>query len=374
MNTSWTREACAGFVVIASVAVLAGCDPRDSLQNQDYLPYLDGYERWDTSVVVEAFNQLDSNRGDFSCQQELEDAQQSIRREEGGPIKADGSKQVKSFRACLERFSKAAGVDQTRAQAAVLSDWVNHNFLSDIQKRIDAEVAAAQKRLDGVGCGGEACKGLTVVGDLAMPRLATKNGIPFDDAVGLCSSANFGGLRPWRLPSAAELSAILGSDKLPSEAAKIAYWSGERVFDESGNVVVSGLRFQKVDGSESRPQPESIPLVRRRLPVKAKVRCVYDLAKRGATKTEVDVMEQALVEAGCTRSGWMKHLRVREDLIVMWETVEKMGPSLEDVCKELDWCSATWSAPNSDQAKKLASDPWFTKTATNRCVASLPEG
>lgn len=353
---------------------LAGCDPRDSLQNQEYLPYLDGYERWDITDAVGAFNQLDSKRADFACQQELEAAQRSVRREEGGPIKAGTTEPMKTFRSCLEGFSKTTGVDQTKIQAVVLSDWVNHNFLPEIQKRIDTEVEAVQKRLDGAGCGGEACKGLTVVGDLAMPRLATKNAISFDDAVDLCSSENPGGLRPWRLPTKVELTAMLGSDLLPSEAAKVAYWSSERVFDDSGNIVVSGLRFQRTNGSEARPQPESLSFVRRGLPVKAKARCVHDLAKRETTPTDVDMMERALVEAGCERSGWMKHLRVREGLIVMWEKVSKTGLPIDDVCKELDWCGATWSAPSGDQAKKLGADPWFGESAASRCVASLPEG
>jgi len=100
---------------------------------------------------------------------------------------------------------------------------------------------------------------------------------------------------------------------------------------------------------------------------------VYELSKRPARSTEVDEMERALVAAGCARSGWTDNLRLRGDLVVMWQSLEKSGRSLDAACKELDWCGLSWRAPSADQIKTLGADPWFGETTSHRCVASVPE-
>jgi hypothetical protein len=154
---------------------------------------------------------------------------------------------------------------------------------------------------------------------------------------------------------------------------KVAYWSSERVFDDSGNVLVSAFRFARPEGGEVAAQPEAIPLKRGKLPAKARVRCVFDLAKSDVTPTAVDVMEQSLVKSGCSASDWIQKVREREGLIVMWQPIEKTGPPLEEVCERINWCGKTWAPPDEDQLEKLAADPWFGKTASKRCVMSLTE-
>ena len=159
------------LLLLLLLPALIGCDPANSLENQEYRAYLGSYKRYDVPIVVAAFNGFDKKRGEFECQAELEAAQRAIWREEAG--KASGAVKTQegdALTACLQGFFAKSGVEQGNTQMDVLSRWVNHNFLPEVQKNIDAEVAANRERLDRAGCGGDECETLTVVGDLAVPR------------------------------------------------------------------------------------------------------------------------------------------------------------------------------------------------------------
>ena len=156
--------------VILAIATAVGCDPADSLDNQDYRPLLDNYQRWEVTDVVAAFNHLDSKRSEFNCTKELEAAQRAAWREKAGPIKAEDTPEGKALGKCLEAFHQSSGLTPGKLQGGVLSHWVSQSFVPEIQKQIEAEVAAGAKRLGAAGCGGPECDALVVIDDIAVTR------------------------------------------------------------------------------------------------------------------------------------------------------------------------------------------------------------
>lgn len=360
-----------GLVVILAVNVFFGaaCDPADDLNNQEYRVYLDNYKTQDHAVVVRALNQLDTKRVEFNCQDELEAAQRAIWREAMGEVEVRQTVEGQAFETCLRTFFQSSGVEQGLVQTSVVSPWVNHNFLPPIQKRIDAEVQAAQKRLDGAGCGGATCEKLTVVGDIAIPRAPAEAPRSWIESRQYCKNLDLGGLRPWRLPSKAELEATAASNKLASSIESTTYWSGEREFTEGGSVLVWALRFNPASKGQAGIHAERIPFTRRGRPARSKVRCVYDLSEPSPVRTAVDEMEDALVKAGCPREGWTDSVRLHEGLVVTYRTISKGTGSMDEACADLDWCGLSWHPPTKAQLESISGNAWFTGDSSERCVA-----
>ncbi len=345
--------------------VVAGCDPADSLTNDEYRAYLGRWNNKEAPAVVAALNQLETKLNGFKCRSELEVAQRALWREKVGTVEPPRLPEIKTFRTCLQGFYESSGVKQGLIEQDVLTVWVNHNFLPAIQKTIEAEVATSQKRLDGAGCGGEECDGLIVVGDLAVPRVGLERPVAWWDAKAACREARFGGLGPWRLPTKAELTEIRESNKVASELAKTNFWSGERLFEESGRLQAWVLRFDLAAKAEG-ASPEQLPFDHRGRPRLGKVRCVHDMAKSPAPANAVDDMEQSLVDLGCPE-GWYEAVRIREKHVVTWG---RKGTGIP-TCGEINYCGLSWEAPSKALAKALGEDAWFGSPA--QCVASLPE-
>ncbi len=356
-------------MALTSMCLLA-CDPANSLQNQEYRHYLDNFERWEISDVVGAFNHLDSKQGDFSCAQELEKAQRARWREKVGPVKAEQTPAGRALGGCLERYQESSGVGAGKLRAAVLRVWMNHNFLPAVEKAINDDVAAQQSRLDQAGCGGEQCQLLTVIGDLAVPRLGQKVSVAWTDARNACSRAGFGGLGPWRLPTRDDLVAMRKSGQLASDLDLATYWASTRELGASGQLAAYVLRFD-LESLADDVEPKQVPFDRDGIPSLAKVRCVHDLDERVVETNEVAQMEKIIRAAGCPVT-WEERLRVRGDLIVTWQQVVKAGENARSHCRELGWCGLTWKAAGRAETKLLGEDPWVGEGLDKRCVASVP--
>lgn len=351
-------------------ACLAACDPASGLQDDGYRLYLDNFERWEITDVVTAFNHLDSKQGDFNCAAELEQAQRARWREKVGPVEAEQTPSGKVLGTCLARFQESSGVGGGKLRAAVLRVWMNHNFLPDIEKAINDAEAAHQSRLDQAGCGGEQCQLLTVVGDLAVPRLGQEVSVAWSDARNACSRANFGGLGPWRLPTRDDLVAMRKSGLLASDLDLATYWASTREFDDNGSLSAYVIRFD-VASLGTEVSPKLVPFDRDGIPSLAKVRCVHDLGKRVVESNEVAQMEQIVQGAGCP-VNWEERLRVRGELLVTWQKVVKAGSNARQHCKELGWCGLTWNAPGRAETKALGEDPWVGADLDERCVTAVP--
>ncbi len=373
MNRSHRKNRAFATVFLCLAVLWSACDPADDLQNPEYRVYLDNFKRQDHADVVGALNQLDTKRGDFNCASELEAAQRAIWREEAGTVKVRQTAEGRTFEACLRSFFQSTGVTQGLIQTSIVSPWVNHNFLPPIQKRIEEEVQRAQKRLDSAGCGGDVCEKLTVINDIAVPRAPAEAPRSWSEARTYCKALDAGGLRPWRLPTKAELVALGASGKLATSIESITYWSGDREFTEGGSVLVWALRFNPASKGQANIQPERIPFTRRGRPARSKVRCVFDLSEPTENQTAVDEMEAALTEVGCPREGWTSAVRLIGGIVVTRGRVEKGTGTIEEACGELDWCGRSWHPPSKAQLEKLTGHPWFTGDAGNRCVAAVPE-
>lgn len=357
--------------MIIMVAFGAGCDPADSLTNQDYRPYLENYEKWEATDVVTTFNTLESGREQFKCGEQLRKAHRARWREEAGAVKVDQTPEGKALLECLSSFQESSGIGSGKLKSAVLLHWMNHNFLPDAEKALDAEVAADQGRLDSAGCGGEQCQALTVVGDLAVQRVGQEVSMAWQDARSACSRAGFGGLSPWRLPTREELVAMRESGKLVTDLDTATYWSSSREFDDQGTILAYVLRFDLASLSFAE-QPKAIPFDRDGYPSLAKIRCVSDLGKAPEPTGPVAEMEKRVVELGCPLN-WEYKARIRDNFLVTWEKVVKSGDNARTVCKGLGWCGLTWRATDSRTAKQLSSDPWIGSDLNTRCVTDLPE-
>lgn len=358
-------------LLVLCTAFSAACDPAGGLQDEGYRHYLDNFERWEITDVVSSFNHLDSKRAGFNCSTELEKAQRARWREKVGPIKAEDTPAGQALGACLERFQESSGVGGGKLRAAVVRLWMNHNFLPDIAKTITDEASAHQSRLDMAGCGGEQCQLLTVVGDLAVPRLGQKVSVAWSDARNACSRANFGGLGPWRLPTRDDLVAMRKSGLLASDLDLATYWASTREVDETGRLSAYVLRFD-VEALGADVAPELVPFDRDGIPSLAKVRCVHDLGDRTVENNAVAQMEKVIRDAGCP-VNWEERLRVRGELIVTWQKVVKAGTNARTHCKGLGWCGLTWKAPGRTESKLLGEDAWVGADLAQRCVAFIPE-
>jgi hypothetical protein len=368
------RRARAYALVIPCATFLGfACDPAGDLQNPEYRAYLDNYKQQDHAIVVAALNRLDAQRADFDCSEELEAAQRAIWRESAGEVEVGQTVEGRAFEDCLRAFFQRSGVAQGIVQSTVVSPWVNHNFLPPIRQRIDAEVQAAQKRLASAGCGGDDCDGLTVIDDIAVPRAPAEAPRTWSESRTYCESLDTGGLRPWRLPTKAEIVAMGASNKLATAVESTTYWSGERELTEGGGVLVWTLRFNPAAKGQSNIQPERIPFTRRGRPARSKVRCVFDLAKQTPSRTPVDEMEAALAAAGCPREGWTDSVRLHEGMVVTHSPVEAGTGTVAEACEALDWCGLTWHPPSQGQLEALARSPWFAGDSSRRCVAEVQE-
>lgn len=364
-------------VVLLTLVVLAGCDPASRLENQEYVVYLDNYQRWDVGDVVSAFNHLDSKRAEFNCTKELDAAQRARWREEAGPVKIEMTKAGTSFEACLDAFHQSSGLTQGKIQFAVLSHWVNHNFVPEVQKAIDAEVSKATGRLEDASCVSDECKALTVVGDLAVIRAGLKVAVAWQDARDQCEQAGYGGLRPWRLPTKEELVALRESNKLASDVDMATYWSGTREFGEKGEIRAWVLRFDLASLTDDSVQPKLLPFDTDGAVTLAKVRCVHDLSKGTAPANAIDEMEKVIQGAGCPRydwdpqgNRWWEWVRYRDGYLVS-KNLGKSGGELKQACGEAPWCKLRWSTPSKGVVKSIADDPWFGGGKSS-CATKLP--
>lgn len=361
----------ASLLLLCAAAV--GCDPASSLQNAEYRPYLTSLPSRDVPAAVAAFNVLDSKRGEFHCQAELETAQRAIWREKAGRVDPSGLDEVRAFESCLHGFIDASGVEQGLVHTKIVPHWVNHNFLPEVQARIEAEVTAARGRLDEGGCTGEPCGTLTVVGDIAVAR--TVPGTPADWATAreACRESDLGGLRPWRLPTKAELVALRESGKIASDTGFATAWSGDREWEERGEIQAWSLDL--VLPSRSTPvAPKLVPVTKRGRAPRARVVCVHDLTKAPMPAGgDVDEMEQTLADAGCPADAWASALRLRDGLIVTWEPTPMDRP-LAEACASITLCEGlSFRPPSAAEATKMAADPWLSREAERRCVAVPPE-
>ncbi len=358
-------------LVALGAVVIAGCDPADRLSNQEYRPYLDNYQKWQISDVVTTFNELETKREAFDCQDELEKAHLARWREKAGQVKVDQTPAGEALMKCLQEFRESAGIGGGTLRGGVLMHWMNHNFLPPAEKRLEAMIQADQERLGEAGCGGDQCQVLVVVGDVATQRAGQKVAVAWQDARSMCSAADYGGLSPWRLPTREELAAMRESGKLATDQDTATYWSSTREFDDQGNLKAYVLRFD-LESLGQDIEPRAIGFDREGVPTVAKVRCVYDLGKAPEPTGAVAEMEKAVLAAGCPRN-WEEKVRVRGDLMVTWEKVVKSGENARDVCRDLGWCGLTWRSPSRREAKQLSEDPWIGSTLDSRCIADLPE-
>jgi hypothetical protein len=348
-----------------------GCDPAGRLENQEYRHYLDRYERWAHTEVVKAFNHLDSKRDQFACQQELDTAHRARWREKVGAAKLDQTPGGVVLGKCLDAFHTASGMPAGKLQRSVVSLWANHNFLPSVDEQLSQRTARDQQALGQASCGGDGCDLLTVVGDLAVPRLGQKAPVAWGDGRDACSRVSHGGLSPWRLPTRGELVAMKESDKLASDVERATYWSSSRQLADDGRIQAWVLRFD-VESLGQPAQPKLVSLEREGVPSLAKVRCVHELQPAPPTELdEVATMEKALRQAGCGASWW-ENVRLRGSLVVTWRALDQPTGNLSQTCRALDWCGLRWSAPSRRQAVRLRGDAWFTGNNQPRCVARLP--
>jgi len=366
------RCRCFAALTLSTALALGACDPASSLENQEYRAYLDSYLPRDLSVVVAAFNQFDTKRVDFDCVDELEASKRAAWREEPGRMDRSGTREAQALNECMQRFFEASGVRQGMNETKVLPQWMSHNFLPEIRTRLDEEVASAQKRVSGAGCGGEVCESFTVVGDLVVPRAGAEKTATWSKARNRCRSGNTSGISQWRLPTKAELEAMRQSARLASDVGFSQYWAAERELAADGSVKAWSLDMMRPLPGAKAASPAAVAIDGTGRQKRLKVRCVHDLASTKVPSNEVDELELALEAIQCPTSRWEPALRLRKGLLVTWQSHAATGRTMDETCGEIDWCGLSWSPPSTAQARALAADPWFARDPQERCVARPP--